>query len=103
MNNLKNSHFSKLSVLQGPSNTLNNKNSSLFQNRIGTADAIDDSGEWLTTDEAAEYLRISPASLRNLSSSGRVPYYKWQRRNRYKKNDLRDLLLANRRGRIIWE
>ena len=54
--------------------------------------------EWLTTFEAAEYLRISPDSLRNMTSNGKIPYSKLERRNRYKKEDLVRLLMANRRG-----
>jgi excisionase family DNA binding protein len=54
--------------------------------------------EFLTTEEAAEYLGISAATLRNLCSDGKVPYYKWQRRNRYKTDELRILLLTTKRG-----
>ena len=54
--------------------------------------------EWMTTEEAAEYLKIPKTSLLNLSSNGKVPYYKFQRRNRYLKSDLLRLLLSNRRG-----
>lgn len=54
--------------------------------------------EVMTTEEAAEFLRVPKASLLNLSSNGKVPYYKFQRRNRYLKSDLLQLLLRNRRG-----
>ena len=54
--------------------------------------------EFMTTEEASIFLRISKASLLNLSSNGKVPYYKFQRRNRYLKSDLLKLLLLNRRG-----
>lgn len=54
--------------------------------------------EWLTTEEAALYLRISTFALRNMSSNGKVPYYKLGGRNRYLKSDLRELLLSQRRG-----
>ncbi len=54
--------------------------------------------EWMTTQEAADYLRVSPASLLNMVSNGKVPYYKFQRRNRYLKSDLLRLLLSERRG-----
>ena len=56
------------------------------------------SQEWLTTEEAAAYLRISIASLRNLTSNGRVIYYKLGRRVRYQRTDLQNLLLQNKRG-----
>jgi excisionase family DNA binding protein len=56
------------------------------------------SDRWLTTEEAAAYLRINPKSLLNLASNGKVPHYKLGRRNRYPERDLRELLLAERRG-----
>lgn len=31
--------------------------------------------EWLTSEEAARYLRISEPTLRNMTSNRRVPYY----------------------------
>jgi excisionase family DNA binding protein len=52
----------------------------------------DSDNEWLTTREAAHYLRISAASLRVMTSTGQVPYYKLARRNRYRIEDLRALL-----------
>ena len=54
--------------------------------------------EWLTTDEAAAYLKVSVGSLRNMTSNGRVIYYKLEGRNRYRLSDLRDLLLSQKRG-----
>jgi len=54
--------------------------------------------EWFTTEEAAAFLKVSPNYLRNLTSNGQVPYFKLQRRNRYRKNDLVKLLLASRKG-----
>src|SRR5262245_49933019 len=32
--------------------------------------------DWMTTDQAAQYLNLSAGSLRNMSSSGQIPYYK---------------------------
>jgi excisionase family DNA binding protein len=54
--------------------------------------------EILTTEEAAQYLRVSVGSLRNMTSNGLIPYQKLGKRNRYFKEELRNLLLANRRG-----
>jgi excisionase family DNA binding protein len=52
---------------------------------------------WLTTEEAADYLRIHPGSLRNMVSNGTVkPSGKIGRLNRFLESDLRKLLLANR-------
>lgn len=54
--------------------------------------------EWLTTIEAAAYLKVSVGTLRNMTSNGRIPYFKLDRRNRYRLCDLRGLLLSQRRG-----
>lgn len=66
------------------------KTTKLFDNRIKF--------EWLTTEEAAEYLRISAKYLLNLTSNGRVRYFKFGRRNRFLLSDLKSLLLAQARG-----
>lgn len=54
--------------------------------------------EWLTSEEAAKYLKVSVASLRNMTSNGKIPYYKFDRRNRYRVDDLRKLILKNPKG-----
>jgi excisionase family DNA binding protein len=54
--------------------------------------------EWMTTDEAAEYLGIPVGSLRNMTSNGKIPHYKLGNRNRYRVDDLRQLLLSRIRG-----
>ncbi len=54
--------------------------------------------EWMTTGEAAAYLRISPAALRTMTCNGKIIFYKLLRRNRYKKSDLDKLLLSNKEG-----
>ncbi len=54
--------------------------------------------EWLTSDEAATYLGVSTAHLMNLTSSGKVPYYKFGRSNRYLLSELRDLLMSHPKG-----
>ena len=59
-------------------------------------DNMDD--EWLTTKEAAEFLKISPSRLLNLCSLGEIPYSKLKRRNRYLKSDLQSLLLTTKKG-----
>lgn len=48
---------------------------------------------WFTTEEAANFLRISVGSLLNMVSNGQVPYYKLCGRNRYRLDDLRGLLI----------
>lgn len=52
----------------------------------------------LNTKQAAEYLGISARTLLNLTSNGTVKYYKLGRRNRYRLDDLRNLLFAESRG-----
>ncbi len=54
--------------------------------------------EWLDSTEAASYLGLSVGSLRNMTSNGHIPHYKLGRRNRYRLEDLRVLLLSQRRG-----
>ncbi|MBT3981253.1 MAG: helix-turn-helix domain-containing protein [Bacteriovoracaceae bacterium] len=54
--------------------------------------------EFLNSDEAANYLSISKFRLYNLTSSGRLPYMKFFRSNRYRIDDLRKLLMAEPRG-----
>lgn len=54
--------------------------------------------EWLTTEQAAKYLGLSVPSLRNMSSNGKIPFYKLGKRNRYRLIELRELLLSERRG-----
>ena len=49
--------------------------------------------EWLTTCEAAMYLRLTVKALHNMTSNGQVPVHKLGRRNRYLKSELKRLLL----------
>lgn len=59
--------------------------------------------EWLTSEEAALFLKIPVGSLRNMTSNGKVPYYKLGRSNRYRLEDLNKLLLSHRKGAKLWE
>lgn len=54
--------------------------------------------EWLNSNEAAEFLRLSVKALRNLTSNGKLPFYKLGRRNRYRRDELEAILLNERRG-----
>lgn len=70
---------------------------------VGRSESNDSSSlktEWLTTKEAAEFLKIPVGSLRNLTSNGKVPYYKLTgtRLNRYLRSELQGLLLSGFRG-----
>ena len=55
----------------------------------------EDVSYWLTYQEAADYLRLSVAYLRNLVSAGRIPVFGPQRSRRFRR-DLLDLFLTNR-------
>ncbi len=55
--------------------------------------------EFLNSEEAAKYLGISTQSLLNRVSSGKITYYKLGRLNRYKKSELAQILLSNKRGK----
>jgi len=59
---------------------------------------IENQNQSLTSSEAAAYLRISIETLHNLTSSGQIPYYKLGRRNRYRLDELNQLLNAKKRG-----
>jgi excisionase family DNA binding protein len=59
---------------------------------------FDNQDEWLTHTEAAKYLRVSEASLRNMVCYGRVTCYKLGNRNRYLKAELRNLLVKKTGG-----
>lgn len=76
---------------------------STYDKNQTTSSLKNESQEWFTSSEAAVYLRISEDYLRNLVSGGRLPYYKFGRRNRYRKSELEQLLLQNRRGGFLWE
>lgn len=54
--------------------------------------------EWLTSHEAALYLKVSTQTLMDLCSRRKVPYYKFGRRNRYLRSELENLLRSQKRG-----
>ncbi len=56
--------------------------------------------EWMTSKEAAGFLRIGVQNLLNMVSNGQVRYYKLGQRNRYRRSELEQLLLANARGGV---
>lgn len=53
---------------------------------------------WMNSKEAARFLSVSYAQLRNLTSNGRIPYYKFGRSNRFKKSELEKVLESEPRG-----
>jgi excisionase family DNA binding protein len=58
----------------------------------------DEMYRWLNSKEAARYLSISEGTLRNLTSNGRVPFYKLGRSNRYCRYELDELIMKEARG-----
>ena len=54
--------------------------------------------EMLTSKEAADFLRVSVARLMNLTSNGKIPYYKFGRSNRYLISELKELLMSQPKG-----
>lgn len=72
------------------------KLNSLLNAQEGTRSLITE--EWLDSVEAAAYLRVSIGALRNMTSNGEIPFYKMGKRNRYRTEELRQLLLSNKRG-----
>jgi excisionase family DNA binding protein len=54
--------------------------------------------KWLTSKEAASYLRVTVSQLYNLTSSGILKYYKLGRSNRFNVFDLDEYLFKNMRG-----
>ena len=62
------------------------------------ASSLVGSERWMCAEEAASYLSISVGALRNLTSTGQVPYYKLGKRNRYLKEELDKMLKKEPRG-----
>ena len=60
------------------------QDSSLFDNRIWR--------EWLSTSEAADYLRITPNALRIWVCRGKIRAHKLGRKLRFRMKDLRAFL-----------
>jgi len=58
---------------------------------------------WMSSEEAATHLSISQKSLFNLTSSGRLPYYKFGRSNKYLRSELDALLLSQPKGIRQWQ
>ncbi len=54
--------------------------------------------KWLTAKEAAKYLKVTLSEIYNMCSAGQIEYFKLGRRSRFRREDLDELLLRNRRG-----
>lgn len=75
----------------------------------GLSDSNFSANDWLTTEEAAYYLRIlrndgTPCveRLRNLVNQGKLPFYKPFGRLLFKKSELKSLIESSRRGVFKW-
>ena len=51
-----------------------------------------ENNDWIKSEEAAKILGISRSMLYNLTSKELIPFYKFGRRNRYKKSELNKFL-----------
>jgi excisionase family DNA binding protein len=58
----------------------------------------DETKTWLVSSEAADFLGISVQALMNHVSNGKIPYYKFGRRNRYLRSELESVLKSEPRG-----
>lgn len=71
-----------------------------LQNAQSTKTELFDNREWLNAEDTASYLGTSVGAVRNMTSNGVLPHYKLGRRVRYRVDELRALLLKNKRGGI---
>jgi excisionase family DNA binding protein len=54
--------------------------------------------EWLDSSQAAEYLCLTKGELLNKCSQGKITYFKFGRKNLFRRDFLDELILKNRRG-----
>lgn len=55
--------------------------------------------KWMTTSEAAEYLRVTPNNLRVMIYRGFLKSYKFNNRHRFKREELDRLIESSNKGR----
>ena len=53
---------------------------------------------WMTTEEVAQYLRVSKSVVYNLTSNGYLPYYKIGGRNRFLRSEIDKLIFQQKIG-----
>ncbi len=70
----------------------NKKSDKFFDNLIEQNKNADENTRWLNTNEAAEFLRLTPNALRILVHRAQVKYFKFGRRLRFRLYDLNSLL-----------
>ena len=56
-----------------------------MENKISNADFQE---EWLSTDETAEFLKVSKKTLKRYRDLGKIPFSKDARKIRFKKSDI---------------
>lgn len=54
--------------------------------------------DYMTSREAADFLRLGLKTFQNKVSSGKIPYRKLGRSNRFKRSELEQLLEQTKRG-----
>ena len=64
------------------------KSDKLFNNLILQNQNTDENTRWLNTNEAADFLRLTPNALRILVHRAQVKYFKFGRRLRFRQEDL---------------
>ena len=72
-------------------------NKSIAEDQISAS--FFDKLKWVTTREAAEYLRLSVGQIRNMVWRGQLTSYKLNNRLRFLKSDLDKIMKSSRDGR----
>lgn len=73
----------------GKTNSAENQSALFFENM-----------KWMTSNEAARYLRVSVAQLRNMVYRGQIRSYKLQRNLRFLRSDLDRVLKPSNQWRF---
>ncbi|MGE3610271.1 MAG: helix-turn-helix domain-containing protein [Bacteriovoracaceae bacterium] len=69
----------------------NKKSDKFFENLIEQNQEADEKIKWLNTNEAAEFLRLTPNALRIMVHRAQVKHFKFGRRLRFRESDLHSL------------
>lgn len=54
--------------------------------------------EFVNAEQISAFLKINTQTVRNLTSNGKLPYYKFGKRVLYRIDEIRELILKNKRG-----
>ena len=55
--------------------------------------------EFVNAEQISVFLKINVQTVRNLTSNGKIPYYKFGKRVLYRIDEVRELVLKNKRGK----